>query len=107
MSNSYNAWDQQRSSASMWQRRKRNVNDTKCKRNPRSKTIRSLEGAIMADDIHVKREIILEADGETLQKMRKEGHARGFTVYCDEAERTGGENTAPPPLAYLGLALAF
>lgn len=24
------------------------------------------------------------ADAETLEKMRKEGHARGFTVYCDE-----------------------
>lgn len=61
----------------------------------------------MADDIRIQREIVLEADAETLGKMRKEGHARGFTVYCDEAERTGGENTAPPPLAYFGLALGF
>lgn len=61
----------------------------------------------MADDITVKREIQIEADAETLGKMRKEGHARGFTVYCDEGERIGGENTAPPPLAYFGLALAF
>jgi len=61
----------------------------------------------MAEDVHIKREIVLEADAETLEKMRKEGHARGFTVYCDEAERTGGENTAPPPLAYFGLSLAF
>ena len=61
----------------------------------------------MADDITVKREIQIEADAETLGKMRKEGHARGFTVYCDEGERIGGENTAPPPLSYFGLALAF
>ena len=61
----------------------------------------------MADDIAVKREIQMEADAETLEKLRKEGHARGFTVYCDEGERVGGENTAPPPLAYFGLALAF
>jgi hypothetical protein len=61
----------------------------------------------MADDITVKREILLEADTETMEKMRKEGHARGFTVHCDEAERTGGENTAPPPLAYFGLSLGF
>ena len=59
------------------------------------------------EDIQVKREIVLEADAEALQKMRKEGHARGFTVYCDEAERTGGKTSAPPPLAYLGLSLAF
>jgi hypothetical protein len=65
------------------------------------------KGESMAQDIQVKREIVLEADAETLQKMRKEGHARGFTVYCDEAERTGGENSAPPPLAYFSLALGF
>ena len=53
----------------------------------------------MAEDIQVKREIVLEADVETLEKTRKEGHARGFTVYCDEAEWMGGDNSAPPPLA--------
>lgn len=61
----------------------------------------------MAEDIKISREIVLEADAETLGKMRKEGHARGFTVYCDEAERTGGDNSAPPPLAYFGLSLGF
>ncbi len=61
----------------------------------------------MAEDIIIKRELQVEADAETLEKLRKEGHARGFTVYCDEGERSGGGNTAPPPLAYFGLALAF
>jgi hypothetical protein len=61
----------------------------------------------MADDVRINREIVLEADAETLGRMRKEGRARGFTVYCDEAERTGGENSAPPPLAYFALALGF
>jgi hypothetical protein len=61
----------------------------------------------MADDVVIKREIQIEADAETLQKLRKEGHARGFTVHCDEGERSGGENTAPPPLAYFGLSLGF
>ena len=61
----------------------------------------------MAEDIQVKREIVLDADAETLEKMRKEGYARDFTVYCDEGERVGGDNTAPPPLAYFGLSLAF
>lgn len=61
----------------------------------------------MDEDIQVKREITLEADAETLEKMRKEGDARGFTVYCDEGERVGGDNSAPPPLAYFGLSLAF
>jgi hypothetical protein len=61
----------------------------------------------MAEDIQVRREIVLEADAETMERMRKEGHARCFTVYCDEAERIGGDNSAPPPLAYFGLSLAF
>jgi hypothetical protein len=61
----------------------------------------------MAKDIQVKREITLEADAETMERMRKEGHARGFTVHCDEGERIGGDNSAPPPLAYFGLSLAF
>jgi hypothetical protein len=61
----------------------------------------------MAKDVQVKREIVVEAAAETLQRMRKEGHARGFTVYCDEGERIGGDNSAPPPLAYFGLAVAF
>jgi hypothetical protein len=61
----------------------------------------------MAEDIQIKSEFVVEADTETLEKMRKEGHARGFTVHCDEGERVGGENTAPPPLAYLALSLGF
>ncbi len=61
----------------------------------------------MAEDIKISREIVLEADAETLGKMRKEGHARGFTVYCDEAESTGGENSTPPPLAYFALSRGF
>jgi uncharacterized OsmC-like protein len=61
----------------------------------------------MAEDVQFKREIMIEADAETLERMRKEGHARGFAVYCDEAERTEGDNTAPSPLAYFALSLAF
>jgi hypothetical protein len=49
----------------------------------------------------------LEADAETLARMRKEGHARGFTVYCDEGGRIGGDNSAPPPLAYFALSVGF
>jgi hypothetical protein len=44
------------------------------------------------EDSQIEREIILEADAETLERMRKEGHAHGFTVFCDEGERIGGEN---------------
>ena len=61
----------------------------------------------MAEDMQLNREIVLEADAESLERMRKEGHARGFTVYCDEGERIGGENSAPPPLPYFGLSVRF
>lgn len=61
----------------------------------------------MGEDLQIKREIVLEADAETLERMRKEGHARGFTVFCDESERIGGANTAPPPLAYFALSVGF
>ena len=60
----------------------------------------------VSEYLNVKGEIIVEADAETLARMRKEGHARGFTVYCDEAERIGGENIAPP-LAYFALSVGF
>ena len=61
----------------------------------------------MADDIIMKREIVIEADTATMERQKKEGQARGFTVLCDEAERTGGDNTAPPPLAYFAMSLGF
>ncbi|MBI2368686.1 MAG: hypothetical protein HYV08_00260 [Deltaproteobacteria bacterium] len=44
-----------------------------------------------------RREIVVEADAETLERMRKQGHARGFTILCDEGANVGGENTAPSP----------
>ncbi len=61
----------------------------------------------MAEDVTIKREVVIEADTEALERQKKRGEARGFTVLCDEAERTGGDNTAPPPLAYFGLSLGF
>ncbi|MGB5759275.1 MAG: hypothetical protein WBM50_20345 [Acidimicrobiales bacterium] len=30
-----------------------------------------------------------------------------FEILCDEGAAIGGDNTAPPPLAYFGAALAF
>ena len=53
------------------------------------------------------RDIEIEATAETLSRMLKKGQVRGFTVVCDEAERTGGDNAAPSPLAYFTLAIGF
>lgn len=54
-----------------------------------------------------KRDIVMEADAETLERMRKTGHVRGFTVLCDEGARVGGEETAPSPLAYFTIGIGF
>ena len=59
-----------------------------------------------ADQVY-KRSITIEADTTTLERQRKEGHSRGFTVYCDEPEAIGGDNTAAPPLSYFAMALGF
>lgn len=53
------------------------------------------------------REIVVEATAETLDKMRKQGTVRGFTVMCDEGAHVGGDNTAPSPLAYFNIAIGF
>ena len=54
-----------------------------------------------------RRVITIETSAKMLEKMRKEGHADEFTVYCDEAERLGGGNTAPSPMRYMSLSVGF
>ena len=58
-------------------------------------------------DTPYKRTITIEADTETLKRQLKSGTSRGFTIYCDEPEAIGGDNTAPPPLSYFTMALGF
>jgi hypothetical protein len=49
------------------------------------------------------RENLIEADCESLERMRKVAKVQGFTIYCDESERVGGEHTAPSPRGQMGL----
>lgn len=53
------------------------------------------------------RENLIEADCESLEGMRKVGTVQGFTIYCDESQRVGGEHTAPSPLGYFTAAIGF
>ncbi len=59
------------------------------------------------------REFVIEVDATALEKMRKVGQVHipvineTFTIACDEGEAVGGENTAPPPLAYFCASIAF
>ncbi len=53
------------------------------------------------------RTISIEVSAEHVDKMLKRGTFRDFTVNCDEGQRLGGDDSAPPPLAYMGMALGF
>ncbi len=59
-----------------------------------------------------KKDITITVEAHSAGKMRKEARvtsARGetFTLACDESAHLGGENTAPPPLAYFSASIAF
>lgn len=53
------------------------------------------------------RENVIEAEVESLERMRKMARVQGFEVFCDEGERVGGECTAPSPLGYFTAAVGF
>ncbi|MBX5492077.1 MAG: hypothetical protein IRZ14_13070 [Chloroflexi bacterium] len=53
------------------------------------------------------REIAIEAECESLTRMRKVARVQGFEVYCDEGPHVGGEGTAPSPLGYFVAAVGF
>ena len=56
------------------------------------------------------RSSLLECDAEALERMRKRADFSmfgGFTIYCDEPESIGGDNSAPPPLAYFAASILF
>jgi len=40
-------------------------------------------------------------------RQQKQAMFAGFEIRCDEGERIGGDNTAPPPLAYFAASVAF
>ena len=53
------------------------------------------------------RENLIEADCESLERMHKVAKVQGFTIYCDESVRVGGEHAAPSPLGYFTAAMGF
>ena len=61
----------------------------------------------MTEQTQIKRAIVIEANAEHLERLRKTGATQGFQVLCDERERTGGDGTAPTPLAYFCLSVGF
>lgn len=52
--------------------------------------------------------ISVSVDTATAERQTKVGVTDdGFTVYCDESERLGGDDSAPSPMRYMALALGF
>ena len=61
-----------------------------------------------------KRDLRLEVEAWAAHNMRKEArvsipsHAGAtYEIACDEGAWLGGDNTAPPPLAYFSSSIAF
>lgn len=61
-----------------------------------------------------KREVVLVVDAESLDNMRKQATVRverpkgsTFQIICDEGPYLGGDDSAPPPLAYYSASIAF
>lgn len=55
----------------------------------------------------VSRQLVLEAETSTLEGQLKLAKTRGFTFLCDEGAHVGGENSAPPPLAYFAASIGL
>ena len=58
------------------------------------------------------RTLVIEANAETGETMAKEGTVTGpagvtFTLRCDEGKHMGGEASAPAPLDYFTIGIAF
>lgn len=41
------------------------------------------------------------------ERQTKKAHFDHFEIICDEGKNIGGDNTAPPPLAYFAASVAF
>ncbi|KLU07065.1 hypothetical protein RISK_000866 [Rhodopirellula islandica] len=61
-----------------------------------------------------KREVVLRLEAESLDNMRKRATVRvdqpqgsTFEIICDEGPYLGGDDSAPPPLAYYSASIAF
>ena len=53
---------------------------------------------------------VIECDAEALERMRKRADFSmmgGFSIDCDEPESVGGDNSAPPPMAYFAATVLF
>ncbi|MBI3090714.1 MAG: hypothetical protein HYY96_08605 [Candidatus Tectomicrobia bacterium] len=59
-------------------------------------------------------ELTVVVEAKALEKQRKEAEVtlvappgRTFTLHCDEGAYLNGDDTAPPPLAFLSASVGF
>jgi hypothetical protein len=68
----------------------------------------------MVEDFQ-RRDVILEAEVKYLEKMQQEAvvqiinppSKKTYTLICDEGEHMGGDDVAPPPLAFFLAGILF
>ena len=48
-----------------------------------------------------------DLDARTTERQQKSGTFGRFEIRCDEPAAIGGDDTAPPPLAYFAASVAF
>ncbi len=49
----------------------------------------------------------LDVVASTAERQTKVATFGKFTIHCDEGAAIGGDDTAPPPLAYFAASIAF
>lgn len=53
------------------------------------------------------RRFTFDVRAEKVVRQQKKGLFANFEIWCDEGARIGGDDTAPPPLAYFAASIAF
>jgi hypothetical protein len=53
------------------------------------------------------RRFSFDVRAEKVVRQQKKGTFANFEIWCDEGARIGGDDTAPPPLAYFATSVAF
>jgi hypothetical protein len=49
----------------------------------------------------------LDVLASTAERQQKVASFGKFSIHCDEGANMGGDDTAPPPLAYFGASMGF
>ncbi len=53
------------------------------------------------------RRFAFDVRAHTVVRQQKKAMFASFEIPCDESDRIGGDDTAPPPLAYFAASVAF